>query len=312
MIEDKNNPEFVGNQSKFKYLAIHGYEKFQRDKNGSLGDGSRLWIKDACRKDSDADYMKLTISERYTLDGMRRLTGLHGKWCPNDPMWVARGLCVASDQRKYVVRAVGVLVGKGLVALSNEKLGFLEEKEEKAEKDQKKSANPVEAEAAKPVSFPVEDIDDPEMKTPAVSRPKSKTLPSITSREPKPGEHAQWLTVYFWELLGSPRNVSDPDLKNQWEPRMAKLLRSCEFDELRGMFQWCIKEDTFWPKLVTNPDKLTKHIEKISEQYRAWQQVAENKKKHAEKEQSAVSAKKQAPANYGGGGTIELKGEKLL
>src|SRR5271166_1244987 len=110
MIEDKNNPEFVGKQNKFKYLAIHGYEKFQKDKNGSLGDGSRLWIKDACRKDSDSDYMKLTISERYTLDGMRRLTGLHGKWCPNDPMWVARGLCVAGDQRKYVVRAVGVLV----------------------------------------------------------------------------------------------------------------------------------------------------------------------------------------------------------
>ena len=138
-IEDKNNPEFVGDQSKFKYLAIHGYEKFQRDKNGSLGDRSRLWIKDASRKDSDADYMKLTISERYTLDGMRRLTGLHGKWCPNDPMWVARGLCVASDQRKYVVRAVGVLVVKGLVALSNEKFGSLEEREKKEEKDQRRA-----------------------------------------------------------------------------------------------------------------------------------------------------------------------------
>jgi hypothetical protein len=308
MIEGKNNPEFVGNQSKFKYLAIHGYEKFQRDKNGSLGDGSRLWIKDACRKDSDADYMKLTISERYTLDGIRRLTGLHGKWCPNDPMWVARGLCVASDQRKYVVRAVGVLVVKGLVDLSNEKLGSLEEKEEKEEKDQKKSVNPAEAEA-KPTPFFVEDVEDPEM-TPAVSRPKSQT--SITAREPRPGEHAQWLTVYFWELVGSPKHVSDSDLQHQWEPRMAKLLRSYEFDELRGLLQWAIKEDTFWPKLVTNPEKLTKHIEKLSEQFRAWQQLKENQKKAAEKKQAASSVKRQAPANYGGGGVVELKGEKLL
>ena len=93
---------------------------------------------------------------------------------------------------------------------------------------------------------------------------------------------------------------------------MAHLLRSHEFDELRGILQWVIKEDTFWPKLVTNPEKLAKHIEKISEQYRAWQQVKENKQKAAEKEQASVSAKKQAPANYGGGGVVELKGEKLL
>jgi len=179
-IEEKNNPEFVGNQSKFKYLAIHGYEKFQRDKNGSLGDGSRLWIKDACRKDSDAEYSSLIVVQRYVLDGLRRLTGLHGKWPNNDPLWVVRGLCIGRKERGPCAKAVRTLVELGLVSLSNDKLDSLEEREKKEEKDKKKSVKPAEAEAAKPNPFPVEDVDDPEMKTPAVSRPKSQT--TITAR----------------------------------------------------------------------------------------------------------------------------------
>jgi len=129
-MEHLNNSEFVGNQEKFRYLAIHGYEKFQKDKYGKLPDGSRQWIKDACRKDSDPDYVKLSISERYTLDAMRRLTGLHGKWCPNDPMWVARGTCVGNKERRYVTRAVLMLVRKGVVTLSNEPLRFAEVREQ--------------------------------------------------------------------------------------------------------------------------------------------------------------------------------------
>jgi hypothetical protein len=125
-IEGKNNPEFVGDQSKFKYLAIHGYEKFQRDKNGSLGDGSRLWIKDACRKDSDHEYSSLTVFQRYVLDGMRRLTGLHGKWPNNDPLWVVRGLCIGRKERGPCAKAVRTLVELGLVTLSNDQLGSLE------------------------------------------------------------------------------------------------------------------------------------------------------------------------------------------
>jgi len=81
---------------------------------------------------------------------------------------------------------------------------------------------------------------------------------------------------------------------------------------LRDLLQWAIKEDTFWPRLVTNSEKLAKHIDKLSEQFRANQQLKENKRKAAEKEQAASNAKKQAPANYGGGGVVELKGEKLL
>ena len=132
LIEHKNNSEFIGDRDKFKYLAIHGYERWQVDKDGKLRDGmSSEWIKDYCRKDSDPDYMKLTMVQRYVLDGMRRLTGLHGKWCPNDAMWVARALCAAPVERKYVTYAVTVLVLCGLVTLSNEQLGSLEGREEK-------------------------------------------------------------------------------------------------------------------------------------------------------------------------------------
>src|ERR1700734_822819 len=125
-IPDHQNPEFVGDEKKFRYLAIHGYEKFQRDKNGSLGDGSRLWIKDACRKDGDAEYSSLTVYQRYVLDGMRRLAGLHGKWPNNDPLWVVRGLCVGRKERGPCAKAVRSLVELGLVALTNERLGSLE------------------------------------------------------------------------------------------------------------------------------------------------------------------------------------------
>ena len=52
MIDEKNNPEFVGDQEKFKYLAIHGFERWQTDKEGRLRDGKTSeFVKDYCRKD---------------------------------------------------------------------------------------------------------------------------------------------------------------------------------------------------------------------------------------------------------------------
>jgi len=130
-IEHKNNSEFVGDLTKFKYLAIHGYERWQADKEGKSRSGkSSEWIKDYCRKDSDPDYSQLTFIQRQTLDGMRRLTGLHGRWPSNDPMWVARGLCAVPKERHSVSRAVRELVVRGLVVLSNDKLGSLEGVEE--------------------------------------------------------------------------------------------------------------------------------------------------------------------------------------
>jgi hypothetical protein len=126
-IWDKNNPEFVGDQSKFKYLAIHGYERWQVDKEGKSRSGkSSEWIKDYCRKDSDPDFSQLTMLQRATLDGLRRLAGLHGQWPHNDVMWVSRALCALPKERAHVSQAVRTLVSRGLVDLSNERLGSLE------------------------------------------------------------------------------------------------------------------------------------------------------------------------------------------
>lgn len=133
MKPDSHDPEFVGREDVFKYLAVHGYEKFQMDKEGRLADGTRPWIKDATRKDSDPDYQRLTMLQRETLSGLRRLTGLHGKWPSNNPTVVARGLCTLPKERTSVSRAIRKLVVSGLVALSNVELGSLEVREVREE-----------------------------------------------------------------------------------------------------------------------------------------------------------------------------------
>lgn len=166
-----NNSEFLGDLSKFKYLAIHGYERWQVDKDGKLRDGqSSEWIKDYCRKDSDADYMNLTIVQRYTLDAMRRLTGLHGKWCPNDLMWVSRATCAAPKERMYVTHAVLVLVLRGLVTLSNVQLGSLEVR------DQSREDQPYSTEAG---SAPVQHSDRPITDSDSEAKAAPKAKPSV-------------------------------------------------------------------------------------------------------------------------------------
>ena len=136
-IPDNQNPEFVGDAKKFRYLAIHGYERRQVDRAGKTRGGlTSEWIKDYCRKDSDSDYAMLTVIQRYTLDGLRRLAGLHGKWPSNDPMWVVRALSVVPKERHCVSRAVRELVVRGLVSLSNEPLGSLEVREVREERDE--------------------------------------------------------------------------------------------------------------------------------------------------------------------------------
>ena len=65
--QDKPNPHdpaLVGHEDVFKYIGIHGYDKWQVDKNGLHRDGSSEWIKDYCRKESDSDYCRLTYPTR--------------------------------------------------------------------------------------------------------------------------------------------------------------------------------------------------------------------------------------------------------
>jgi hypothetical protein len=203
-MEDQYNPEFVGDQTKFKYLAIHGYEDFQRDKQGQLPDGSRQWIKDATRKDSDEDYSKLRFFQRYVLDGLRRQTGLHGKWCPNDPTWVARALCADPKDRPHIPHAIRTLVARRLLILSNDKLGSLEAVDKK-EKKERKHVPPdrqqkTETETAKPEA-------------------KTETAPAevkgLCRKCRQWDRHASWCPVK--DEKPAPVKVFKPTLLNVWD-----------------------------------------------------------------------------------------------
>lgn len=120
-----NNEEFVNDQTKFKYIAVYNWGKYQERIKGM--DVRRPFIRDAVSKDSDPDYMKLSCLQRYVLDGCRRLVALHGHNLPNDPTWVSRALCVAYRERSHVAHAVNRLVTDGLLLLTNQRDPFSKE-----------------------------------------------------------------------------------------------------------------------------------------------------------------------------------------
>jgi hypothetical protein len=127
--QDKPNPHdpaLVGREDVFKYLGIHGYDKWQVDKNGLHRDGSSEWIKDYCRKESDADYCRLTFYQRYVLDALRRLRGLNGKNPSNNVLSLCRQLSANGPDRPHVRSAISLLLTRKLLLLTNEPLHFQE------------------------------------------------------------------------------------------------------------------------------------------------------------------------------------------
>lgn len=149
------NPD-VGDQTKFKYIGIHGYDKFQVDAKGERRDGTSIWIKDACRKDSDADYAMLTCFQRYVLDAMRRLRGLHGKNPPNNISYLCRALSVLAPDRPHMRSAIGLLVARSLLVLTNEPLHF-EDRKDRDDKSSKLPAEGEQEEMPKSKAFMIED-----------------------------------------------------------------------------------------------------------------------------------------------------------
>ena len=121
-----HDPELVNHPEVFKYIGIHGYEKFQADKSGRLHDGSSAWIKDSCRKDQDKDYCRLTCLQRYVLDGCRRLRGGHNQNPSNNATTLVRQLCVLGTDRPHVRHAICTLITRGLLFLTNEPLNSLD------------------------------------------------------------------------------------------------------------------------------------------------------------------------------------------
>jgi hypothetical protein len=106
-------------QDEFKYLAIKNWHKFQ---GGRMRDENRprAWIKNYLDKESDHDYSKLTCFQRYVLDACQRLRGRLGKNLPNDPVYIARAVCIVAEERHCLPQALRKLVLSGFLILSNQ------------------------------------------------------------------------------------------------------------------------------------------------------------------------------------------------
>ena len=121
-----------------EFLLIKNWQKYQSGRDGKRSE----WIKDYTSKDSDPDYSKLTILQRYILDGICRLTGREGKPIPNDPLWVCRALCTLPQERHNIPAAMQQLVKSGFLVLCNHHgdSSLSHDKRREEEKREEKSA----------------------------------------------------------------------------------------------------------------------------------------------------------------------------
>jgi hypothetical protein len=110
-------------KEQFKYLAVRNWAKYQgRMKFTKGAKRDKIWM--ASHLDTDPDYSQLTCLQRYVLDGLRRLTALHGHNPHNDPTTVCRQLAVLPQERHNVARVIPQLVHRGLLILTNDKDPF--------------------------------------------------------------------------------------------------------------------------------------------------------------------------------------------
>lgn len=107
----------------FKYLAIKNWEIYQPKNKKPFP-----WIRDYKEKDSDPDFMSLTMLQRYVLDGCCRLRARFSKNLRNDPMWIARALCVLPEERRFIGQAIAVLCLRGFLIPTNQQDALLEER----------------------------------------------------------------------------------------------------------------------------------------------------------------------------------------
>src|SRR5437868_15071957 len=82
----------TGNQ----YLAIKDWHKLQP----RLVEGRpQTWLRDYADLDNEPEYSKLTTSQRYLLDGCKRLRARYGRNLNNDHTWIIRALSVIPTER---------------------------------------------------------------------------------------------------------------------------------------------------------------------------------------------------------------------
>lgn len=141
----------------FKHLAIKNWDKYQPGNKKQFP-----WIRDYTEKDHDHDYMELTMLQRYIFDGCCRLRARLAKDLHNDPVWIARALCVLPEERRFVRQAIAVLTLRGFLIPINQQDDSLEERrgeENKREEEGSTTKNIPETVPATPVIL---DIQEPE------------------------------------------------------------------------------------------------------------------------------------------------------
>lgn len=113
----------------FKYLAIKNWEKFQSGKKGWD------WIKDYVNQDDDKDMAALSMFERGLLQELRRVRGRSGKNIANDMKLIASATHAKGTDRARIGNAIGTLIQRKILILTNEQDDSLEERrgEEKRE-----------------------------------------------------------------------------------------------------------------------------------------------------------------------------------
>jgi len=123
----------------FKYLAIKNWEIYQPNSKRSYP-----WIRDYKDKDFDRDISKLTVFQRGILDMCCRLRGRLAKNLSNDPQWIVGAVSIMPQERRNAVSAIGQLIAKGFLVLTNEQDSFvsLEGKKEKEIREEEKEIKP--------------------------------------------------------------------------------------------------------------------------------------------------------------------------
>ncbi len=103
-----------------QFLSIKNWEKFQpKLKNGK---NRRDWIRIDTNRVDDPEYSRLSIFERGALTAIMELVGRTGKWPPNDPIYVARAVCMLPEERHCLSRTIHKLVVSGFLILCNQQM----------------------------------------------------------------------------------------------------------------------------------------------------------------------------------------------
>lgn len=117
-----------------KFLAIKNWDKYQTDMH------NRGWIRDYVAKDDDPEYTTLSCFQRYVLDACCRLRGRIARNLHNDPTWLVRLLHVTPKDAPHVPHAIRTLTARGFLILTNQQLGFTEEKRGEEKRREEKNA----------------------------------------------------------------------------------------------------------------------------------------------------------------------------